>query len=112
MRLFCTLRKLKNPRVCDLKMRHIISPRHIEQLCIRNFLKKLTMGGLEGLKQEQVRTLIGKFYTENWMHGKVYTFKHFKAMNIPKSTIYRVLQRYEEGAGAKENPDLVVLPLK
>ena len=59
------------------------------------------MGGLEGLKQEQVRALIGKFYIENWMKGKVYTIKHFKAMNIPKSTIYRVLQRYEEGTGSK-----------
>ena len=59
------------------------------------------MGGLEGLKQEQARALIGKFYMENWMQGKVYTIKHFKAMNIPKSTIYRVLQRYEEGTGSK-----------
>ena len=35
------------------------------------------MGGLEGLKQEQVRALIGKFYIENWMKGKMIHIRSF-----------------------------------
>ena len=101
MRLFYTLRKLKNPRVCNLQIRHDILLVILNNFASKNFIKKLTMGGLEGLKQEQVRALIGKLYIENWMNGKVYIIKHFKAINIPKSTIYRVLQRFEEGTGSK-----------
>ena len=75
------------------------------------------MGGLEGLKQEQVRALIGKFYMENWTQGKVYTIKHFKAINNSKSPIYRVLQRYEEGTGSKRKsgsgrPAIILTPKK
>ena len=75
------------------------------------------MGGLEGLKQEQVRALIGKFYMKNWTQGKVYTIKHFKAINISKSTIYRVLQRYEGGTGSKRKsgsgrPAIILTPKK
>ena len=43
----------------------------------KNFIKKLTMRGLEGLKQEQVRALIGKFYIENWMNGKMIHIRSF-----------------------------------
>jgi hypothetical protein len=48
-----------------------------------------------------VRTLIGRFYIQNYHAGKVFTFKHFSAMGIKKSLIYRVIQRYEEGSDAK-----------
>ena len=56
---------------------------------------------MEGLNREQVRKVIGKFYKENYHAGKVYTFKHFSAMGLQKSLIYRVMQRYEEGRDAK-----------
>ena len=56
---------------------------------------------MESLNREQVRTLIGRFYIENYHAGKVFTFKHFSAMGIQKSLIYRVIQRYEEGSDAK-----------
>ena len=50
--------------------------------------------------QEQVRSMIGNFFTENWTKGKVHNVKHFKAMRIAQNTIYRVLRRFEEGVGA------------
>ena len=56
---------------------------------------------MEGLNREQVRKEIGRFYKENYHAGKVYTFKHFSAMGLQKSLIYRVMQRYEEGRDAK-----------
>ena len=56
---------------------------------------------MESLNREQVRTLIGRFYIQNYHAGKVFTFKHFSAMGIQKSLIYRVIQRYEEGSDAK-----------
>ena len=56
---------------------------------------------MESLNREQIRKVIGKFYKENYYAGKVYTFKHFSAMGLQKSLIYRVMQRYEEGRDAK-----------
>ena len=56
---------------------------------------------MESLKQEQVRSMIGNFFMENWTKGKVHTVKHFKAMGIAQNTIYRVLRRFEEEVGAK-----------
>ena len=56
---------------------------------------------MESLNQEQVRKVIGKFNKDNYYAGKVYTFKHFSAMGLQKSLIYRVMQRYEEGRDAK-----------
>ena len=49
------------------------------------------------MKQEDVRKLIGSFYKKNYHSGKVFTLKHFLAMGVSKSTIYRTIQRYEEG---------------
>ena len=51
---------------------------------------------MESLKREQVRTLIGRFYIQNYHAGKVFTFNHLSTMEIQKSLIYRVIQRYEE----------------
>ena len=59
---------------------------------------------MESLNREQIRKVIGKFYKENYYAGKVYTFKHFSAMGLQKSLIYRVMQRYEEGRDAKHKP--------
>ena len=56
---------------------------------------------IESLNREQVRILIGRLSIQNYHAGKVFTFKHFSAMGIQKSLIYRVIQRYEEGSDAK-----------
>jgi hypothetical protein len=56
---------------------------------------------MESLNQEQVRTLISRFYIQNYHAGIVFTFKLFSTMEIQKFLIYRVIQRYEEGSDAK-----------
>ena len=56
---------------------------------------------LESLNREQVKTLIGRLYIQNYHAGKVFTFKHFWAMEIQKSLIYRAIHRFEEGSDAK-----------
>ena len=56
---------------------------------------------LESLNREQVKTLIGRFYIQNYHAGKVFTFKHFWAMEIQKSLIHRAIHRCEEGSDAK-----------
>ena len=56
---------------------------------------------MESLNREQVKTLIGRFYMQNYQAGKVFTFKHFLAMEIQKSLIYRAIHRFEEGSDAK-----------
>ena len=35
---------------------------------------------MESLNWEQVKTLIGRFYIQNYQAGKVFTFKHFSAI--------------------------------
>ena len=37
---------------------------------------------MKSLKPEQVRSMIGNFFVENGLNGKVHTVKHFKAMGI------------------------------
>lgn len=56
---------------------------------------------MEGLNEEQVRKMIGSFYTQNYYAGKTFTVKHFMAMGVSKATIYRTIQRYEEGGNAQ-----------
>ena len=41
---------------------------------------------MESLKQEQVRSMIGNFFMENWTKDKDHTVKHFKAMGIAQNT--------------------------
>ena len=65
---------------------------------------------MESLNQEQVRTLIGRFYIHNYHTGKVFTFKHFSTIEIQKSLIYRVIQRYEEGSKPSTSLELEDLP--
>ena len=45
--------------------------------------------------------MIGSFYTQNYYAGKTFTVKHFMAMGVSKATIYRTIQRYEEGGNAQ-----------
>ena len=56
---------------------------------------------MEDMKQEDVRKLIGSFYKKNYHSGKVFTLKHFRVMGVSKSTIFRTIQRYEEGIDEK-----------
>ena len=34
---------------------------------------------------------------ENWSKGKAFTYKHFKNMQVPKSTLYRIMRQCDEG---------------
>ena len=43
-----------------------------------------------------------KYYVENHSRGKNFTFLHFKAEKISKSTIYRIIQQAENRLGSKE----------
>ena len=56
---------------------------------------------MEDMKEEDVRKLIGSFYKKNHHSDKVFTLKYFLAMGVSKSTIYRTIQRYEEGIDEK-----------
>ena len=53
------------------------------------------------MKLEDVQKLIGSFCKKNYHSYKVFTLKHFLAMGVSKSTIYRTIQRYEEGIDEK-----------
>ena len=50
------------------------------------------------------RKIIGQFYMENWSKGKAYTYKHFKAMKIPKATTYRIMRQCDEGTLTSRKP--------
>lgn len=50
-------------------------------------------------KQEDRRKRIYNFYLENRSHGKEFTVNHFKAENVPKTTIYRIIQSAENDSG-------------
>ena len=51
--------------------------------------------------QELRRECVYKFYLENKPKGKIYTYNHFKAEKIPKSTIYSIIVRAEKGIGSR-----------
>ena len=53
-------------------------------------------------KQELVRERLYKFYSENMSKGKFFTFQYFNAENIPKSTIYGIIQLFENNIGPKK----------
>jgi len=50
-------------------------------------------------KQEARRERVYKFYLGNRSQGKKFTVDHFKAENIPKRTIYSIIQRAENESG-------------
>ena len=50
------------------------------------------------------RKIIGQFYMENWSKGKAYTYKHFRAMKIPKATTYRIMRQCDEGTLTSRKP--------
>ena len=52
-------------------------------------------------KQEAFRERVYKFYLENQPRGKNFTFLHFKAEKMSKSTIYRIIQSAENILGSK-----------
>ena len=42
-----------------------------------------------------------QFYLENKSHRKIYTYNHFKAKKLPKSTICSIIYRVEKEIGLK-----------
>ena len=46
---------------------------------------------MQAISLQHRKTVIGTFCYDNIEKGKAYTVKHFKAMNVPKTTIYRVI---------------------
>ncbi|KAL4490738.1 hypothetical protein ABPG72_021792 [Tetrahymena utriculariae] len=50
--------------------------------------------------QELKRERVYNFYLDNRKKGKYFTYSHFKDEHIPKSTIYRIIDRAEKGIGA------------
>ena len=52
-------------------------------------------------KQEALQELLYKFYLENQSRGKNFTFLHFEAENMSKSTIYRIIQHAVNRLGSK-----------
>lgn len=52
-------------------------------------------------EQEARRKRVYDFYNGNRSKGKFFTFQHFKAENIPKSTIYDIIARAENDYGPK-----------
>lgn len=55
------------------------------------------MSSLKQLTEEGRRVVIGEFYRINWHKGKTYTARHFLAMGVPKSTLYAVMRKCDEG---------------
>ena len=58
-------------------------------------------------KQEALRIRVYKFFEAKKELGKIYTVNHFTAEKVPRSTVYRILSRFEclpavrkEGSGA------------
>ena len=52
-------------------------------------------------KQEALRERVYKFYLDNQSRGKNFTFLHFKAEKMSKSTIYRIIEHAENSLGLK-----------
>ena len=46
-------------------------------------------------KQEALRIRVYKFFEANKELGKIYTVNHFTAEKVPRSTVYRILSRFE-----------------
>jgi transposase len=51
-------------------------------------------------KEASLRNRVHKFYEQNIDRGKSFTYRHFAAENVSKSTLYSILQRFESGVGA------------
>lgn len=50
-------------------------------------------------EQELRRNRVYEFYNEHKLKGKYFTFQHFQAENIPKSTIYKIIKRADDNSG-------------
>jgi hypothetical protein len=59
-------------------------------------------------KEASLRNRVYKFYEQNIDRGKSFTYRHFAAENVSKSTLYSILQRFERGVGAGRKKELVV----
>ena len=58
------------------------------------------------------RKVVGQFYMENWRKGRAFTYKHFKNMQVPKSTLYRIMRQCDEGVSLRGRVAAVVLQRK
>ena len=52
---------------------------------------------MEDMKEKEIRKIIGWCFIKNYHVGKRFPVKHFLAKGASKDTIYRIIQRYEEG---------------
>lgn len=66
-----------------------------------SFLVSVSVSTMGSITSEQGRKLTGTFYTENWEKGKSCTWQHFKKMKVPKSTVYHVMGRCDQGMSMK-----------
>ena len=57
-----------------------------------------------GLTEKQRGEVIGQFYEKHRENGKSYVVKLFKAMGLPRSSVYRALARIDEGLTAEKRP--------
>ena len=55
-------------------------------------------------RQDTSRKRVYEFYLNNRVRGKKYTIDHFSAENIPKTTIYDIIQRAENESGYNRKP--------
>jgi predicted DNA-binding protein (UPF0251 family) len=46
-------------------------------------------------KEEALRIRVYAFFNENKLFGKVFTVRHFMAEQVPRRTIYNILERSE-----------------
>ena len=53
-----------------------------------------------------VRNSVYKFCKNNITRGKLFTYNHFKVENVPKTIVYRITKRYENGLSAENKKDL------
>ncbi len=59
---------------------------------------------MDGLTEKQRRDLIGQFYDNRKKDGKGYVAKHFQALVLAQSSVYRVLARIDKEETAERRP--------
>ncbi len=60
---------------------------------------------METFSHQQWRMMIGSFFCEHWRQRKAFSVQHFRHMGLPKSTIYRVVSRWEQDITMTQRPD-------
>ena len=52
---------------------------------------------MEGFTEKKVRSVLGQYYDNHHGRGKTFTVKHFCEMGMPRSIIYSVSKRFDDG---------------